>query len=95
MAEIKRECWSCGFYRAYYTKGYCRFEKQDTGYCIRSKEQIADKHHSCGFWGSNHGSRSLRKEVALKSLIEILESLERVRIILEEEQEMNKIDPIK
>ena len=94
MAEIKKECWSCGSYHPYYIKGFCRFEKQNLGYCSKCKEQVGDKHQTCGLWRSNHLSRQMRKQVALKSLTEILQSLERLRIILEEEHEMNKIDPI-
>ena len=94
MAEVKKECWSCNFYRPYYTMGYCRFDKQDLGYCSRSKEQVADKHNTCGLWCRNHWSRSMRKQVALRSLLEILQNLEHVRIILEEEHEINKTDPL-
>lgn len=36
----------------------------------------------------------MRKQVALRSLLEILQNLEHVRIILEEEHEMNKADPL-
>lgn len=94
MKEENRECWSCRFYRAYYTKGFCRFEKSDGGFCNRSKEQIADKHHTCELWCYNHIDRRLRKEVALKSLVEVLRSLGILCTILEEEHEENKINPI-
>lgn len=61
---------------------------------IAAGAKVADKHNTCGLWCRNHWSRSMRKQVALRSLLEILQNLEHVRIILEEEHEMNKTDPL-
>ena len=33
MNEMKKKCWSCGKFSAYYTRGFCCLMKEDNGFC--------------------------------------------------------------
>ena len=50
-----KECWNCGNYGDYYTKGFCHFDKTKQGSCSKHRE-IKEKHDSCEFWRKNSHS---------------------------------------
>ncbi len=81
-----KECWNCGNYGAYYTKGFCHFDKTKQGSCSKHNE-IKEKHDSCVFWRQNSHSDGLRKSVSRRALTDILINLSAIRQILQEEQE--------
>ncbi len=87
MSEKIKECWNCGWYRAYYTKGFCQFDKQKVGYCRKHDITIDDKHETCDYWGSNYSLRRLRKKVALRKLNLILDSIVQIKQILFEDKQ--------
>ncbi len=94
MEYKRKECWCCRNYSAYYTKGLCRFERQNCGLCIYSNELITDKHHTCEKWCFNGIRRRIRKEVSLKALNKALDNLVEIRQMLVEEMNENKNNPI-
>lgn len=81
-----KECWNCGNYGAYYTKGFCYFDKTKQGFCSKHNE-IKEKHDSCVFWRQDIHYKGLRKAVSRKALTDILINLSAIRQILQEEQE--------
>lgn len=91
MERKNKECWNCGNYKAYYTKGLCHFDKLDCGLCQKKKETV-EKHGQCIFWRNNYRIRTFREKVAKIKLSEILDALIEIRQILFEEKEENQID---
>ena len=89
QGKINKRCCNCYFFNRYYTKGYCRFSKEDVGYC-RKKESIKDKNTTCGEWRSNYIYTRHRGKVALRALNEILLNLNEIRQIIEEDKEIEK-----
>ena len=81
-----KECWGCRNYRAYYTKGYCKFDRENRGNCTRH-EKIVGKHESCEFWRSNEIRRKISKSICLKVLDTIMSDLSEIKQILAEENE--------
>ena len=81
-----KECWNCGNYGAYYTKGFCYFDKTKQGFCSKHNE-IKEKHNSCVFWRQDIHFNGLRKAVSRRALTDILINLSAIKQILQEEQE--------
>lgn len=79
-----KECWSCGKFKAFYTKGYWQFDKTELGLCIQV-EKVCEKHNSCAAWCNKEMRRQIRKKVALKGLISTLETLSQINQILIDE----------
>ena len=85
MEREKKSCWNCVYYKAYYTKGICCFDKKDCGWCTKRKETV-DKHENCDKWREYNGVfRGWREQVAQKRIEEMAENLAVIRQILEEE----------
>lgn len=92
MERKDKACWNCGYYKAYYTKGWCHFNKLDYGLCHNSQETV-DKHNQCKFWKNNHSIRALREDVVKNKLNEISDAIVEIRQIVFEEREENQINP--
>ena len=86
MSQAK-ECWSCYFYKPYYTKGFCTFQKERVGRCCRQMAYIDDKHHTCDKWRKIVRIPELRRGVALKKLNESVDILSEIKQILLEDLE--------
>ena len=85
MERKDKACWNCGNYKPYYTKGFCRFNKKDVGFCIEQRISV-DKHDQCKCWTHKQYFR-YQKDSSLRSLDEILKQLSEVRQILVEDKE--------
>lgn len=49
-----KKCYSCRFYKPYYTKGYFKFDKQEVGFCCSNKS-ATNYNETCGkFSNKNH-----------------------------------------
>ena len=83
-----KKCWNCWKYKAFYTKGYFKFNRENQGNCTKH-EKIVGKHENCEYWGSNAISRKIRKSICLKALDEALSGLLEIKQILIEEQADN------
>ena len=88
-----KECWGCGNYQAYYTKGYYKYDRKDRGNCTKH-EKIVGKHESCGQWRTNAVRRRVRKSICLNALGTAISNLSEMKQILSEEREESKINPI-
>ena len=85
MVKIK-ECRNCGAYKAYYTKGFCQFDKQNLGHCGKHNCIIEDKHHTCELWRNDCSIQISRRVSALKKIDEVADSLLQIKQILIEEK---------
>lgn len=94
MERKNKACWNCGNYKAYYTKGFCQFDKLDYGVC-RKQQETVDKHNQCEFWRNDYSMRTWRENVAKKKLNGILDEIIQIRQILWEEKDENQINPKK
>lgn len=86
MERKNKACWNCRWYKAYYTKGWCYFDKLSYGLCKR-KNQTVDKRELCEGWYSNSSLRKLRMKIALAKLEELTDSITEIRQVLVEEQQ--------
>jgi len=87
-----KECFNCGNYQAYYTKGYCKFDREDQGNCVKHNK-IVGKHEGCEQWRSNAIRRKVRKSVCLKNLDIALSDLSEMKQILSENSDDDKNTP--
>lgn len=87
MSKAVRECWNCQFYSAYYTKGFCQFDKQKIGYCGRKRMIVENIHSSCENWYTNYRTLNSRKKAARKKLDDVVDCIFQIKQILFEEQE--------
>ena len=88
MERKNKACWNCGYYKAYYTKGLCHFNKLACGLCCKKKETV-EKHGQCEFWKSNYIIRTLREKISKRKLNEMFDVLIEIRQILCEQNEDN------
>lgn len=90
MKQENKRCWSCGYFRAYYTMGYCSLLKEDNGYCNRHNK-IMKKNDNCDKWQCRHISREKRTRIAVNSIPEIYKKIAVIEQILQEEIELHNI----
>lgn len=86
MERKNKACWNCGNYKAYYTQGFCHFDKLDYGLCKQSGNSV-NKHEECEHWKTNYRARLLREQVAVKKLDGIMDNIVEIRQILFENTE--------
>ncbi len=77
-------CYYCRFYKPYYTKGYIKFDKLDTGLCCKSRETV-DKHYCCENFCRQSHVRIDKKAAALSKICENINILSEIKQILEED----------
>ena len=70
MKERER-CDNCGYYKAYYTQGYCRFEKERCGFC-QTHKKIVQGDERCEWWRSNVYAKRIRQAATAKVTSELL-----------------------
>ena len=86
MEIEKKHCYSCKYYNPYYTKGYTKFDRCDTGLCGRRKATV-EKHEVCEKYVFMYCGRLNRKQAALTALTENINALAEIKQILEEDDE--------
>ena len=82
---MDKQCFSCRFFKAYYTKGYANFTKTDLGYCVHRKQTL-NKHDGCESHCVYHYGK-LDGKTVIKHLYEALNSLNAIAAIWSEEQD--------
>ena len=92
MERKNKACWNCRCYKAYYTKGWCYFDKLSYGLCKR-KNQTVDRVNLCEHWCSNFIVRKRRIKVALMKLDGMADNIMEIRQVLIEEQQENQEKP--
>ena len=71
MKEENRHCYNCMWYRPFYIKEYCKFDKQDLGLCKRI--EVKERHCVCENWTYNsEDNKRKRKEMRQSAIIESL-----------------------
>lgn len=90
MKQDNKKCRSCGYFRAYYTRGYCCLMKENNGYCSQHKK-IMDKSDSCDKWYCRHTSKEKRTKIAVNCIPEIYNKVAVLEQLLKEENELQKI----
>ena len=83
----EKRCFSCLYFREYYIKGVCRFEKLGYGICDKTQEALQDKRGACEKWKTS--SRRKEKQIAIAPAIleNALNSISELRQILCEARE--------
>lgn len=73
-----KKCYSCRFYKPYYTKGYFKFDKQEVGFCCSNKS-ATNYNETYGKFSNKNHVRIGRKQAALKALVDNLELFTAIR----------------
>ena len=85
MSEEKH-CYSCKYYRPYYTKGYTQFDRCDIGLCTKKKATV-ERHENCENYAFMYYGRISRKQAALTALTENINVLAEIKQILDEDDD--------
>ncbi|MDE5601278.1 MAG: hypothetical protein K2J16_02150 [Clostridia bacterium] len=85
MSENKH-CYSCKFYKPYYTKGYKQFDRCDIGLCTKKKATV-EKQEVCNLYSSMYIGRIDRKQAALSAVTDHINLLSELKQILEEDDD--------
>ena len=80
-----KECYSCSHYKAYYTRGYIKFNRADKGWC-RQNGCTKKNHESCETWKQRRQQQA-PKAVLVNVLREMQQSLKVIEQVLCGEQE--------
>ena len=90
MERKNKACWNCYHYVAYYTKGYCCFNKKGFGNCI-CKRRDTNSQDVCENWKDNSPKEERRIFSAQNALLQICEDLAVLKqIFIEESERTNK-----
>jgi len=84
--EENKYCYSCYYYKPYYTKGYLQFDRCDIGKCMKQKETV-DKHNTCECYVRMSYPSYDRKGAALMAIKDHVNLLAEIKQILEEDDE--------
>ncbi|MDE6441457.1 MAG: hypothetical protein K2L12_01725, partial [Clostridia bacterium] len=84
MEEGNKHCYSCRYYKPYYTKGYIKFDRCDIGLCTR-KEETVEKHKICENYYRMYNIRLNRRQAALSAIAEHINVLAELKQVLEED----------
>lgn len=80
-----RECYTCNYYRAYYTKEITRFEKRMHGFCNKWQKEVGNR-EGCASWCKIYRRRT-RRVVSVNKINEMITDIAMIRQILCEDQE--------
>lgn len=65
------KCERCGNYKAYYTQGYCRFEKEPCGFCTE-QQKVVQQNDVCEKWRSDYYAKKLRQQATTQAIRDLL-----------------------
>lgn len=86
MEHREKHCYSCKFYKPYFTKGNIQFDRRDIGLCAKKKVTV-EKREICEEYICMYYGRINRKQVALTAIAEHVNVLAEIKQILEEDDE--------
>ena len=90
MKQENKRCWGCGYFRAYYTMGYCCLMKENNGYCVRHNK-VTEKCDGCDAWYCRRIPKERRAKIAMRSLPEIYKKVAVIELILQDDEELSKM----
>lgn len=91
MANLdKKKCGSCGYFKAYYTRGFCCLLREDNGICHYSNK-VMKKSDSCDKWYCRRSSKDKRIKIAVNCIPEIYNKVSVLEQILREECEAEEL----
>ncbi len=90
MKQENKKCWSCGYFRAYWTRGYCCLMKEKNGLCWKHNK-VMDKSDSCEDWNYKLTSKEKRIKIAANCIPEIYQKVAVLEQLMTEEMELEKI----
>ena len=91
MNDTNKHCWNCLKYRALYTKGHYKFDRQKFGNCSKHNK-IVDSNACCDCWGKSWKTRSNR--AAKRVLCDMLANIASIKMILQDEREREKYENV-
>ena len=83
---LKKECFNCRNYTAYYIKGYSCFIKEKFGRCSVCRD-VVKNHSACDKWISKYPVNKKRKSSAIKALEDAIGNIQIIKQILSEEKD--------
>lgn len=84
--SLRKECFNCRNYTAYYSKGYSCFIKEKFGKC-QICHNIVENHNACDKWASKYPVRKRRKVVAITALENAIGDIQIIKQILSEDKD--------
>ena len=90
MKQENKRCGSCGYFKAYYTMGYCCLMRENNGYCARHNKVI-EKCNGCENWYCRRIPKERRAKIALRSLPEICKKIAVIEQLLQADDELRKM----
>lgn len=79
---MEHKCFNCGFFTAYYTKGYCTFLRSKCGECGKLNQTVK-KHSFCENWRKKYYIK-VKKGSVLKEMETALTQINGIKLILDE-----------
>ncbi len=83
---MEKECCRCGYFKAYYTKAYCRYLREDYGRCAIKKE-VVKKHGGCERWRLKEVDAKIKRGVILQNLANAVTTINVIKDFLDENKE--------
>ena len=81
-----KKCVDCRFYRAYYIKGYQKFDRLKKGVCVRDSldDTVTENREACENYLKKIPKEFIHKTMAMMRLDKIAEDMQAIRQIIEE-----------
>lgn len=86
MENENKHCYSCKYYKPYYTKGNTQFDRCDIGLCSRKKETV-ERGNTCENFNWMFYPRINRRNAALSAIVEHITILSEIKQVLEEDDD--------
>ncbi len=83
---MDKECCTCEFFKAYFSKAYCCYLREDFGRCSKKKE-IVEKHGGCENWKYKQIDKNIKRGIVIKNLEEAITNISVIKDFLEEHSE--------
>lgn len=80
---MEKECCRCKFFKAYYTRAYCRYLKEDFGRCSIKKDFV-NKHGGCTNWKLKEVDKNYKRGIVIKNLDDALTDISVIKDFLAE-----------
>lgn len=82
---MAKECFQCKYFRGYYSKSYCGFNREKFGHCGKH-DKICDKHESCECFKQKINDQKIKRGVVINALSNAITEINTIKIILEESE---------